>query len=100
MIGEIAIGAGHDGVEQPGMVASRDDDPQGPPGQRRHLDGVCRPGQFSREHALNILIAESLGHRGHQIRGATGEASGAGLVGRPGGERAGWSGSARQEHRR
>ena len=84
MIGEVAIGAGHDGVEQPGMVASRDDDPEGPPSQRRHLDGVCRPGQFSREHALDILLADSLGHHDHQIRGAPGEVGGVGLVGQPG----------------
>ena len=86
MIGEIAVGAGHDNVEQLGVVASRDDDPQGPPGQRRHLDGVYRPSQLGGEHALDILIAESLGQRDHQIRGVTGEAGGVGLVGQPGGQ--------------
>ena len=86
MAGEIAVGAGQDGVEQLGVVAARNDDPQGPPGQRRHLDGVDRPGQFGGEHALDILIAESLSHRDDQIRRVTGEAGGAGLVGQPGGQ--------------
>ncbi|MGO8886832.1 MAG: hypothetical protein ACLQI7_24695, partial [Streptosporangiaceae bacterium] len=65
-------------------MASSKDGPQGPASQRRHLDGICRPGQFGGEHALDILIAESLGHRDDQIRRATGEAGGAGLVGQPG----------------
>jgi hypothetical protein len=43
-----------------------------------HLDGIYRPGQFGGEHALGILIAESFGHRDHQIRRATGEAGGVG----------------------
>ena len=86
MLGEIAVGGGHDGVEQLGMVAFRDDGLQGPPCQRRHLDGVHRSGQFVGEHALDILIAESLGHMDHQIRGVTGEAGGVGLVGQPGSE--------------
>ena len=84
MIGEIPVGGGHDGVEQLGMVASRDDHPQGPPSQRRHLDGFHRPGQFGGEHALDILIAESLGHIDPQIRGVTGETGGVGLVSQPG----------------
>ena len=75
---------GQDDVEQLVVVASRDDDPQGPPSQWRHLDGVYRPGQFGGEHALDILIAESLGHRDDQIRGVTSEAGGFGLVGDPG----------------
>ena len=86
MVGEIAVGAGHHDVEQPGVVAFRDDDPQGPASQRRHLNGVYCPSQFGGEHALDILIAESLGQRDHQIRGMTGEAGGVGLVGQPGGQ--------------
>ena len=86
MIAEIAVGAGHDGVEQLGVVAARDDDPQGPPSQRRHLDGVHRPGHFGGEYALDILIAEGLGRGDHQISGLTGEAGGVGLVGQPGGQ--------------
>ncbi len=86
MVGEIAVGAGHDGVEQLGVVVSRDDDPQDPPGQRRYLDGVNHPGQFGGEDALDILIAQSLGYRDYQIRGVTGEAGGVGLVGQPGGQ--------------
>ena len=83
---EIAVGAGHQGVEQLGVVAARDDDPQGPAGQRRHLDRVHRPGQLGGEHALDILVAQRLGHRDHQIRGVTGEAGGVGPVGQPGGQ--------------
>ena len=45
-----------------------------------------RPSQFGGEHTLDILIAESLGHRDHQIRGVTGEAGGVGLIGQPGGQ--------------
>ncbi len=86
MIGEIAVGTEHDRVEQLGVVASRDDDPQRPPSQRRHLNGVYRPGQFGGEHALDVLIAQSLGHRDHQSRGVTGEASGVAPVGQPGGQ--------------
>jgi len=81
MVGEIAVDAGQDRVEQLGVVASRDDDSQRPASQWRHLDGVYRPGQFGGDHALDILIAESLGYRDDQIRGATGEAGGVGLVG-------------------
>ena len=86
MVGEIAAGAGQDDVEQLVVVASRDDDPQGPASQWRHLDGVYGPGQFGGEHALDILIAKTLGHRDDQIRGVTGEAGGVGLVGQPGGQ--------------
>src|ERR1039458_448121 len=64
--------------------APRIDGPQGPASQRRHLEGIYRADQFGGEHALDILIAESLGHRDDQIRRATGEAGGVGLVGQPG----------------
>ena len=73
-------------VEQLGVLAFRDDDPQGPPGQRGHLDGVDGPGQFGGEHALDILIAQRLGHRDHQVRGVPGEAGGVGRLGQPGGQ--------------
>jgi hypothetical protein len=84
MGGEIAIGAGGDGVERLGVVTPRNDEPQGPASQRRHLDGIYRPGQFGGEHALDILIAESLGRREDQIRRPAGEAGGVSLVGQPG----------------
>ena len=45
MISEIVISGGHDGVEQLGMVAACDDDPQGPPSQRSYLNGVHGPGR-------------------------------------------------------
>ena len=45
-----------------------------------------RPGQFGGEYALDILIAESLGHLDRQISGVTGETGGVGLVGQPGGQ--------------
>src|SRR2546430_8353679 len=80
MVSQIAVGAGHDGVEQPGVVTSRDDDPQCPSGQRRYLDGIQRPGQFGGEHALDILVTHGLGHRDHQISGTAGEAGGVGPV--------------------
>ena len=84
MAGEVSLGAGQDGVEELGVVASGDDDPQGPPGQWRHLDGIYRPGQFGGEDALDVLIAEVLGHRDDQVRRAAGETVGVGLVGQPG----------------
>jgi hypothetical protein len=56
MVGEVAVGGGHDGVEQIRVVASRDDDAQGTPGQRRYLDGAQGPVQFGGEHALGRLI--------------------------------------------
>jgi hypothetical protein len=84
MVAEIAVGGGHEGVEQFGVVAARDDDPQRPPGQRRHLDGVDGPGQFGGEDALDVLVADRLGHGDHQVRGLAGEAGGVGLVGQPG----------------
>jgi hypothetical protein len=86
VIGEIAIGAGHDGVEQLSVLATRDDGAQGPPGQRRHLHGPGRAGQLGGEHALDILIAESLGRRDHQVRGVTGDGGGVGRVGQPAGQ--------------
>ena len=84
MIGEIAVGAEHDDVEQLGMMVAGRDDPQEPSGQRSYLDGVHGPGQFGGEHALDILLAEGLGHDDHEISGVTGEAGGVGLVGQPG----------------
>ena len=86
MVGEIAVGGGHGGVEQLGVLAFRDDGPQGPPGQRGHLDGIDGPGEFGGEHALDILIAQRLGHRRHQVRGVAGEAGGVGRVGQPDGQ--------------
>ena len=84
MAAEIAVGAGHDGAEKFSVLASGNDGPQGPASQRRHLDGSYRPGQLGGEHALDILIGQSLGRRDDQIRRAAGEPGGAGLVGQPG----------------
>jgi hypothetical protein len=86
VVGQIVVGGGHDRVEQFGVVTSCDDDPQGPSGQRCYFDGVERPGQFGGKHALDVLIAERLGPRDHQIGGVTGEAGGVVLVGQPGGQ--------------
>ena len=84
MVGQVAVGGGHGGVEQLDMLAFGDDDLQGPPGQRGHLDGVDGPGQLGGEHALDILIAERLCHRDHQVRGVAGEAGRVGRLGQPG----------------
>ena len=84
MVGQIAVGAGHDRVEQLGVVTSRDDDPQDPSGQRRDLDGIQCPGQFGGEHALDILIPHGIGRSDHQVSGMTGEAGGVGPVSQPG----------------
>ena len=86
MVGEVAVGGGHERVEQLGVVAARDHHPHRPPGQRRHLDGVHRPGQLGGEHALHVLVAQRLGQRDHQVRGVPGEARGVVLVGQPGGQ--------------
>src|SRR6516165_12835104 len=86
MVDQIAVGAGHDGVEQLRVVTSRDDDPQDPSGQRSYLDGIQRPGQFGGEHALDVLVADGLGHGDHQIGGMTGEAGGIGPASQPGGQ--------------
>src|SRR5215467_12364850 len=84
MVDQVAVGAGHDGVEQLRVVTSRDDDPQDPSGQRRYLDGTQRPDQFGGEHALDVLIANGLGHGDHQIGGMTSETSGVDPVSQPG----------------
>ena len=86
MIGQVAVGTGHDDVEQLGVVTSRDNDPQGTSGQRRQLGHVQHAGQLGGKHALGIFIAKILGHRDHQISGTTGEAGSVGLVGQPGGQ--------------
>ncbi len=83
MVGEIPVGRGHGDVEQLGVVAARDDDPQGPSGQRGHLDGVDGPGQFGGEHPLDILVAQRLGHRDDQARGVAGEPGRVGRLGQP-----------------
>jgi hypothetical protein len=56
------------------------------PGQRRCFDGVDHPGQFGGEHALDVLVAERLGHRDHRVGGVAGDARGVGRFGQPGGE--------------
>ena len=86
VVAEVAVGPGHDGVEQVGVMAARDDEPQGPSGQRRDLDGVDRSGQLGGEHPLNVLVAQRLGHRDHEVRRVAGEPGGVGLVGQPGGQ--------------
>jgi arginine deiminase len=83
---EIAVGGGHDHVEQLGVVAALDDGPHQAAGQRRHLDVVHRPGQLRGQHALDVLVAEGAGRGDDQVRGVAGEAGGVGRVGQPAGQ--------------
>ena len=60
MIGEIAVGGGHDGVEQLGMVASRDDDllallPAQEAGTAEAADGLQMVADLSFEMMLVVI---------------------------------------------
>jgi len=53
---QVAVGRRQDCVEDLGVLALGDDEPQRPPGERCHLDGVDSTGQFGGERALDILV--------------------------------------------
>ena len=84
VLGQVAVGAGHDRVEHLRLVAARDHHPHHPPGQRRHVKGVHRAGQFGADHPLGILVAQRLGQRDDQVRGMPGDALRVGRRGQPG----------------
>jgi hypothetical protein len=67
------------------VVALGDDDPDDPPGQRRHLDRVGRPGQLGRERPLDVLVAQAVGRPDDHVGGVAGEAAGIVGVGQPAG---------------
>jgi len=80
---KVAVGTGHQAVEQQVVVAARDHDPDGLPGERCHLDTSGGPDHFGGERALHILVAEGACDRDHHVRRVSREAPRIVRVGQP-----------------